>query len=238
MFNPRILLVSLFFICVLLQGAPSAFSEDTAEQTTTAKGPLPYVPESEIRFEPVVEGEEVVREFTVVNKGDAPLAIENVKPQCGCTSASHSSVIPPGEQGHVTLKFDTNGYGGTHFRKGAHVFTNAGKEPIYLLLSGKVNKFAEIEPKTIALKGKNTESISATLKITPSEQYPFSITKLRVDPFIQSKVKVSHEKQGNAYVITIENQLDKPGRYWGRLYIETDSPVKPELRLYIAGNIT
>ncbi len=40
--------------------------------------PEAVVPESVYTFSPVVEGEQVVRTFTIRNEGDAPLIIERV----------------------------------------------------------------------------------------------------------------------------------------------------------------
>ena len=48
--------------------------------TTDAKtGPKAYLPENVYDFQPVAEGTEVVHEFVLFNKGDAPLDIMNVK---------------------------------------------------------------------------------------------------------------------------------------------------------------
>ncbi len=48
--------------------------------TTDAKaGPKTYLPENIYEFQPTIEGTEVVHEFVLFNKGDAPLDIMNVK---------------------------------------------------------------------------------------------------------------------------------------------------------------
>lgn len=41
--------------------------------------PALYSPEREFEFQPVVDGVKVIREFTVANKGSAPLLIQNVQ---------------------------------------------------------------------------------------------------------------------------------------------------------------
>ena len=51
-------------------------------QTATSAsptGPKAYLSENVFEFQPVVEGTEVVHEFVLFNKGDAPLDIMNVK---------------------------------------------------------------------------------------------------------------------------------------------------------------
>lgn len=48
--------------------------------TTDAKaGPKVYLTENIYEFQPAIEGTEVVHEFVLFNKGDAPLDILNVK---------------------------------------------------------------------------------------------------------------------------------------------------------------
>lgn len=50
--------------------------------TTTAgakSGPKAYLPENVYEFQPTIEGTEVVHEFVLFNKGDAPLDIMHVK---------------------------------------------------------------------------------------------------------------------------------------------------------------
>ncbi len=61
-------------ILLLFVSTPCAFAETTAT-------PLPkaILPESIHVFEPVVEGTVVSHDFTLQNRGDAPLIIESIK---------------------------------------------------------------------------------------------------------------------------------------------------------------
>ncbi len=48
--------------------------------TTDVKaGPKAYLPENIYEFQPAIEGTEIVHEFVLFNKGDAPLDILKVK---------------------------------------------------------------------------------------------------------------------------------------------------------------
>ncbi len=47
--------------------------------TDSQTGPKAYLPENVYEFQPAIEGTEVVHEFVLFNKGDAPLDIMNVK---------------------------------------------------------------------------------------------------------------------------------------------------------------
>jgi hypothetical protein len=50
-----------------------------AETITTDQGPCAYVPENIYSFAPVIEGTTIKHDFIVINKGSAPLNIENVR---------------------------------------------------------------------------------------------------------------------------------------------------------------
>ena len=60
----------------------------------------------------VVNGEIVVREVTVSNVGDAPLAVEAVTSSCGCTTVSLDPMtISPGGSGVLHVEFDSGAHG-------------------------------------------------------------------------------------------------------------------------------
>lgn len=63
----------LFTIICLLPGVGWT---TTADQRT---GPKVYLPENVYEFAPIMEGLQVVHEFTVHNKGDEPLHILKIK---------------------------------------------------------------------------------------------------------------------------------------------------------------
>ncbi len=67
--------------------------------------------EKEHDFGNVEEGEVVEHTFTFTNTGDAPLIISNAKASCGCTVPSYpkNEAIAPGDQGEMTVKFNTRG---------------------------------------------------------------------------------------------------------------------------------
>ena len=69
-----ILRALLIGILILLNQSP-VFGAETPEQTV----PLAVIPIDRYDFEPVPEGNEVIHDYIVLNKGTAPLAIEKVK---------------------------------------------------------------------------------------------------------------------------------------------------------------
>lgn len=68
----------MMFIVMLVFFLPQAgFSADAA---TDAAKPSVYVPEPTYKFDEVVDGSQVIHDFIIQNKGDAPLDITKVKP--------------------------------------------------------------------------------------------------------------------------------------------------------------
>ena len=58
----------------------SQFKSGTAELTPESdKAPKAFLPVTKWEFEPVIDGQEVVHEFAIQNKGNAPLNVERVK---------------------------------------------------------------------------------------------------------------------------------------------------------------
>lgn len=79
----------------------------------------------------------VTATFELKNKGSRHLVIEDVKPDCGCTTVDypHRSVSG-GEKFTITMTYDAQMLG--HFCKQAAVYSNGSKEPFYLTMEGVV----------------------------------------------------------------------------------------------------
>ena len=83
----RFRIVIPIFILALLWSAAAGFasSEQAAEKASSNAGtpaqasPSVVIPVLKHEFEPVVDGAEVLHDFTVKNIGDGPLAIHQVK---------------------------------------------------------------------------------------------------------------------------------------------------------------
>jgi hypothetical protein len=87
-------------------------------------GPRVALPEADFDFGVIKEGEKATHVFKIVNTGDEPLQIGEVKADCGCTatSLSHTS-LAPNETGEVKVTFDSRNRLG-NFQKNVRIFTN------------------------------------------------------------------------------------------------------------------
>jgi hypothetical protein len=80
----------------------------------TACGGQPQisVTESSLEFGDVVNGEVIIREVSVQNKGQEDLIIEAVTTSCGCTQAAIEPLtISPDGSGTLTVEFDSGAHG-------------------------------------------------------------------------------------------------------------------------------
>ena len=80
------IICSILWLSCFSYAAPKNVVSDSHVKSSTAeltpeshKAPKAFLPVTKWEFEPVIDGQEVVHEFTIQNKGNAPLNIERVK---------------------------------------------------------------------------------------------------------------------------------------------------------------
>lgn len=103
-----------------------------------------------------------------------------------------------------------------------------------------MEKFVTIIPARASLNGPAGTKITASVKITPEKKYPFKIisTKAQRGQNITYKLKKKKNSlQNDEYHLVIENLKQEPGRYFDIIYLKTDSSLRPEIKITIAGNI-
>lgn len=252
------IIISCFFL-ILVSGAdgsagppdkPSAQSvqgKKTSETTSPANAekdlpkemPAVHFPEPNYKFEPTVEGVKVTHDFVVRNRGAGLLKIYAVRSTCSCTAISFPKEIPAGGEGNIRIQFDTDGYGGRSVKKSVLVGTNDPNQAKFTLtLSGRVNNFAEITPRSIRLSGEKGEKIQADIKITPSSGYFFNIQKVRLkkNEFITYTL-VEPTPETPSYILHVENIKIDVGRYADWIELRTDSKIKPLMIIGVHGEV-
>ncbi len=79
----------------------------------------------ELDFKYVEAGEVVQGSFVFTNEGKYPLVIYEVNTSCGCTIADYpKGEIAPGEQGTISVKYDSEGSSGMRITKDVTVNAN------------------------------------------------------------------------------------------------------------------
>lgn len=134
----------------------------------------------------------------------------------------------------------TSGYGGRNIRELVQVHTNDDAMPIFeLMVSGFVEKFANITPERAVLSGPADSRLSTSVRIVPRKEYPFRIKHVR---FLDGRfIRTNLEKQDGSghsfYILTVTNIRQEPGRYSDLIYLDTDSPMQSVVPVYVVGNI-
>lgn len=89
-------------------------------------------------FGEITQGEKAEVDFIFTNTGNEPLILSAVRSSCGCTVPKWTNEpVKPGEQGKITVKYDSNRIGS--FSKQITVSSNANNNNVVLLITGKVN---------------------------------------------------------------------------------------------------
>ncbi len=204
-------------------------------------GPVPYLHSAVFEFPSVVDGAKVSHEFTLENKGTAPLKIKRIGSMCGCMAKQFSEEeIPPGGRDSFTLTLDTEGFGGMNINKEAIVFTNDAQNPeLKVRMSGYVERFARISPERVVFKGLTGMALKALVTIVPDERYPFRITEAKAaeGENITFKLDEKEGPDGFSYRLKIQNVKKEKGQYDDVITLKTDNEAKPELVIKVFGKI-
>jgi hypothetical protein len=125
-------------------------------------------------------------------------------------------------------------------KKSIMVETSAAKQPnVSIEIAGNVEKFANITPNKLILRGNAGDPIIGTVTISPDPKYPFKVLETKPKTGTDIRVRTEEKQESNAinYIVTVENLKKDPGRYYDVITLKTDSPVKPEILLSVYGQI-
>lgn len=150
--------------------------------------------------------------------------------------ADFDRTIPPGGEGHITLKVNLAGYHG-RVRKGATVYSNDPKRPqLRLALEGTVQSLVNVKPRpSIFFSGTKNKITPQVLDLTATTD-PFHIVK--VETTLENKIayQVITVEEGKHYQLKVENEADQ-GTYHGFLICRTDLAQKPVIKIQVRGRI-
>jgi len=125
-------------------------------------------------------------------------------------------------------------------KKNISVYTNDPKAPRFkLTIQGNVEKFVSISPRRVRLAGTPGQKLKAVVSIIPEEKYPFHIVGIRVSR--GKHIKYGIEKVTGSiktvYMLTVENIKTTRGNYFDRIFLDTDSKIKPVITINVSANI-
>ncbi len=144
--------------------------------------------------------------------------------------------ITAGGKGIITLKFNTNGYGGRRVRESARIKTNDAKRPwVDIAVTCLVENFVDITPPQLSLRGPAGAPLRAKVIIEPKEKYPFKITGSRARQGKYFKFELTEQSRAGKlqYQLAVETMQEAKGRYADVIYLDTDSSIKPRIQVPI-----
>lgn len=107
-----------------------------------------------------------------------------------------------------------------------------------LHIKGTVKQLFDVSEQVVHLAGKVGEKIGETVTIRPEEQFGFRILSGGVQKGKYLDVAFLQDQPvKSAWKITIRNTARQAGRYYDVITLKTDSPLKPELKIRVFGNI-
>ena len=126
-------------------------------------------------------------------------------------------------------------------KKTASVYTNdKNRSQVGLVISGQVDKFVTVRPKHINLRGYAGDTINASVSLIPEKKYPFKILKVSAQDGNNIKFQLADVElsaANGAYELTVENLKQDIGRYFDTIILETDSKIRPQLKIKVYGNL-
>ncbi len=204
--------------------------ENETPKPTLAGAPQISVDEPIFNFGDRDAGEVVEHTFTLTNKGDKTLEINEVKTTCSCTVAQISTErIPAGGTAEVTLKLDLHLLKGRQYRT-AIVMSNDPITPnLQLSLVGnsvyhvdlnppqvRFGRFENYEPRTetLTLKADNTvEPFKVLERLTSGENVKVDVEEVEAGKKFLLKIQVTPQENVAALDGWVQLLTDSPGEY-------------------------
>jgi len=109
-----------------------------------------------------------------------------------------------------------------------------------LRISGQVEKVVSITPKKVRLTGYLENKISATVKIVPEKKFAFKVksSKAEKGKKISFDLTETENSKTTEYLLKVTNLSKEKGRYFDTIVLETDSKVRPKIKIRVYGNIS
>ena len=125
-------------------------------------------------------------------------------------------------------------------KKKAIVHSNDPYRPqLALTISGHVDKFAQIKPENVIIRGYVGEPLRRRVTVVPSREHPFTVTGVKAKHGDNIKIawKAQDTPQGKTFLVDVENTRAEKGRYYDTLYLITDSSARPQIPIQVRGSI-
>ncbi|MBW1853417.1 MAG: DUF1573 domain-containing protein [Deltaproteobacteria bacterium] len=151
--------------------------------------------------------------------------------------ASFDKVIPPGQEGKVTLSVKTKNMSGK-FAKSATIKSNDPKNPkLRIKLKGEVKKYISVKPSNrLYLTGYEGDIISKSLKIINHQESQLKLTNIESTMDDKIEYDLKPIVAGKEFELIVKTVKELKGRSNGKITITTNSEKKPNLEISVSIN--
>ena len=187
-------------------------------------------------------GEKVGKTIYVLNTGDERITITGVRTSCGCTAAVASdSVVDPGKQTQITVKFNPFGYMG-EITKYIYISTsNPNQQLLTVKLTGYVAYALQPTPTTVTFPQMNTGSIdSSSVTLSNTSNEIINITKVEIpDSEITFRLEKAELRPGDYTDLHLYLRINTARNISGFVRILSTSKLQPvlQVRVFAGGYI-
>jgi hypothetical protein len=134
---------------------------------------------------------------------------------------------------------NTRNRGGSTLRKRFNVKTNDPRNTRFtLVVKGKIRAYIPVTPNRVRLRGRVGEQVEKTVLIERLKAHPFRVKAIKARDGKHLRFELKEGNPGkDGYRLLVTNTMKEAGSYHDVITIETDSKVKPTLRIPITARI-
>lgn len=185
----------------------------------------------------VQKGTIIRKEFVVRNTGTTDLRILDVKPKCGCMTATFDKTIKPGSGGKISVAVETKAFQGP-ILKVADVLSNDPVMPsTTITLAADVKALVSVLPSGF-LRILAEAGTPATQDVTLSSDSPtFKPSKVTTPrPYLKASLTPGSTPTQRTLSVTCDSSAPE-GLLGGYVSVQTGVPEQPELSIAISGYV-
>lgn len=199
-----------------------------------AGSPKAVLPEAHHDFGVVKRGEKVVHRFHIRNEGSAPLNLERAELNAPGMSVRYRKVIPPAEEGIVTVEWNTERVKGKQEAEILVHCDDPSQPELRMLLKGTVQPPIEFQPyAAVFLSLFQDESGERSVRIFNHQDRPLHIAKVHPSAAYVTPV-LRTLREGQDYELAVKVGPSAPvGRHQEAVSLQTDDPASPQLRVIV-----
>jgi len=229
-------LVLLVLFALISAGFADETGRKAAGVAPADNGPRIQFPTTVFDFGKATFGELVNHEFIFTNAGSQPLVIKDVHPGCGCTTVKQwSHEVPPGQEGTVSLSFDTANFSGPVAKSVAVTCNDTNQPVVSLQIKGNVWRPIEVTPQSANFTGPldSLSNLSRTIKILNQDKEPLTLSSPQTSHrAIAAEIQTNQVGQNYQLLVSLVPPLGA-GNLFGEVTMKTSSPMIPVLKVSV-----